>query len=166
MANLEEKIAQLPSAARKEISDIVEYFYWKYAGEHAETTEKGEKEKLEQVLQSAQEKLLALEDNWDDRGVKQIKEGTIQRTNEFFFNLQAKMLQEGVRWIFPEIFSGTKGDILVQWKTDRFQLVIVIPEDPVKPTNYYATDYDKNEEEGTATNERLNNLYFNWVGQF
>ncbi len=165
MATFDEKIAQLPPTARKEISDIVEYFHWKYGGKDVVTIDKGEKAKLEEVIQNATGKLLALEEDWDDHGAKSIKEGTIKRVAEFLVDLQSKILQVGVSWTLPEIFPGTKGDILVQWKTDRFQLVIVIPEDPVKPINYYATDFGKNEEEGTATKERLYNLYFNWARQ-
>ncbi len=165
MATLDEKIAQLPPAARKEISDIIEYFHWKYGGTYTETIDKGEKAKLEKVLQNAKGKLLALEEDWDENGAKKIKEGTYKRVAEFLVDLQAKILQVGVSWTLPEIFPGTNGEILVQWKTDRFQLVILIPEDTTKPINYYATDYNKNEEEGTATNERLNNLYFNWARQ-
>ncbi len=166
MVTLEEKIAQLPPAARNEISEFVEYFHWKYAGDQSETTEKGEREKLKQLLLTAKEKLLALEEDWDDRGAKPIKEATIQRIIEFLSNLHAIIIHDCVGWIFPEIFPGTKGKILIQWKAERFQLVIVIPEDPVKPTTYYATDYGKNEVEGTASNERLNNLYLNWTRQF
>ncbi|HMF32841.1 MAG TPA: hypothetical protein VKK79_15560 [Candidatus Lokiarchaeia archaeon] len=128
--------------------------------------EGNQREKLEQQLQEARDNLLSLEYNWDDRGAKKIEEATFQRMVEFLFDLLENIQQEGIKWELPEIYPGTKGEVLVQWKTDRFQLVIVIPEDTLEPAIYYATDYDKNEDEGTASNERLNSLYINWARQF
>lgn len=166
MATLEDKIAQLPPAARKEIGDIVEYFLWKYASESTETTQEGEADTLKQLLHDAREKLLSLEDDWDDRGAKTIEEGTFQRAESFLLNLQTKLQSESTHWVDPEIFPGTKGEILIQWKSDSFQLAIVIPENTSDPATYYATDYGKNEDEGTASTERLNSLYINWARQF
>ena len=55
MAILEDKIAQLPPAARKEIVGIVEYFLWKNAGEPTEITQEGEGETLQQLFYEARE---------------------------------------------------------------------------------------------------------------
>jgi len=120
------------------------------------------------LILAAKEELLSLRDDWDGEGAQQVKESTFWRAVRFLRSLQAFVQQQQSAPLLelPDIFPRPNGDILIQWKTDQFQLVVTIPEDESKPAVYYGKGDAENVTKGTVTFAKLPQIYVNCVQMF
>lgn len=94
--------------------------------------------------------ILDLADNWDDEGSKGYQLSTWQRATSFLSNLSAKAWDSfRVTIDAPKIYHGPDGSIDVFWKTDKYQILANIPEDPSLPATFYGSNFKKDSIKGT-----------------
>ncbi len=90
--------------------------------------------------------ILGLKDNWDGNNAKKYELETFRRATAFL-----KSLVEDFWLLFnyklesPLILPGINGEIDIEWKNDKFQLLISIPEDESELAGLYGSDYEDDE---------------------
>lgn len=77
---------------------------------------------IDKVVDAAEERILALEEDWDGQGSPAFEKQTLDAIRNFLFELvdESKLSVAKQVWIAP--FSG--GSIDLQWQTDPFDLLI------------------------------------------
>jgi len=85
--------------------------------------------------------ILDLEDDWDQDGAARFSEDTWWRAAHFLLNLAADVeSSHGVSLRPPRILPAAQGAIALHWKTDTFELLATVPENPAAPLTYYGDD--------------------------
>ena len=77
---------------------------------------------IDKVIDAAEERILALEEDWDGQGSPTFEKQTLDTIRNFLFELVEGSKLSVVKqvWIVP--FSG--GSIDLQWETEHFDLLI------------------------------------------
>ena len=77
---------------------------------------------IDKIVDAAEERILALEEDWDEEGSPAFEKQTLDAIRNFLFELvdESKLSVVKQAWIAP--FSG--GSIDLQWQTEHFDLLI------------------------------------------
>ncbi len=91
---------------------------------------------IDKIVDDAEERILALEEDWDGEGSPAFEKQTLDAIRDFLFKLIDESELSVVKqvWIVP--FSG--GSIDLQWQTDHFDLLINFCDDG--NVTYYGKD--------------------------
>ena len=115
---------------------------------------------LNKRIKKKMNKILELRDNWDGEDSKTYNGETLKRAKSFLISLIKDFwMLYNLELDIPMIFPGIDGDIDIEWKNKRFQLLISIPEKDEMLAGLYGSDYAEDEIEldfdCTKTNLRL-----------
>lgn len=109
-------------------------------------------------------KILELEDNWDGEGSKTYNAETLKRAKSFLISLIKDFwMLYNLKLDIPMIFPGIDGDIDIEWKNKKFQLLISIPEEVEKLTGLYGNDYAEDEIELDFDSTKINLRLLSWL---
>lgn len=77
---------------------------------------------IDEIVDDAEERILALEEDWDGQGSPAFEKQTLDAIRNFLFEIvdESKLSVVKQAWIAP--FSG--GSIDLQWQTEHFDLLI------------------------------------------
>ena len=91
---------------------------------------------IDEIVDAAEERILALEEDWDGEGSPAFEKQTLDAIRNFLFELVDEFELSVVKqvWIVP--FSG--GSIDLQWQTEHFDLLINFCDDG--NVTYYGKD--------------------------
>ncbi|HMF31983.1 MAG TPA: hypothetical protein VKK79_11235 [Candidatus Lokiarchaeia archaeon] len=132
-----------------------------------EKIKKPKKSELKDLLDDFKREISDLNEDWDGEGAKKIIEETFKKVVNFLVDLNQKCRKARLgSIILPQIFPGTAGEIELQWNTDRFKLVVIIPENEKATAIYYATDYADGKIKGTLELEKLYQIYITCLRMF
>ena len=117
-------------------------------------------ETLSEHIKKRMNKILELRDNWNGEGSKSYNAETLKKAKRFLISLIKDFwMLYNLELDIPMIFPGIAGDIDIEWKNKKFQLLISIPEKDEKLSGLYGSDYAEDEIELdfdiTKTNLRL-----------
>lgn len=99
---------------------------------------------LEKVIKESQ-KLLQLEDNWDEEGSSGYSEITLNKAVKFLKDNAINYFKNSGVWVTaPEICPGPDGSIDLLWKLEDRELLINIPVDENQSATYYGDDSKNN----------------------
>lgn len=88
--------------------------------------------------------ILNLDQNWDEYNSKKYKQRTLDKANKFLrLLLENFLLLYNLELELPRIFPGMNGDIDIEWKNDKFQLLISIPEKENELAGLYGDNFRK-----------------------
>ena len=145
--------------------DVKEGFYEVFTttSEHIKEMEERGIELVEvfnKHIKKKMNKILELRDNWDGEGSKTYNVETLEKAKSFLISLiQDFWMLYNIELDLPMIFPGIDGDIDIEWKNKKFQLLISIPEKDENLMGLYGSDYAEDEIELdfdiTKTNLRL-----------
>ena len=126
-----------------------------------EMEEKGIKfvETLNKYIKKRMNKILELKVDWNGEGSKSYNAETLKKAKSFLISLiQDFWMLYNLELDIPMIFPGIDGDIDIEWKNKKFQLLISIPEKIEDLSGLYGSDYYEDEIEldfdSTKTNTR------------
>jgi hypothetical protein len=96
---------------------------------------------LEAEIESAQEKLTALADNWDGEGSAEYSKETINNAAEFLMS-QDLLLRKicGMSLPVPQINPGPDGSIDLFWKQPTWELLVNVPANSNQAASFYGED--------------------------
>jgi len=98
----------------------------------------------------ASKQILSLKENWDGEGSPGYKESTWIRTVEFLANYALRIWREFELIIdTPIISQGPEGSIDIYWKTNDYDLLVNISENPESPATFYGENKGKNHIKGS-----------------
>ena len=125
-------------------------------------------EDIEDLFKNKEDYILSLDENWDNMGAKIYKLETIQRAKHFLINLFISFLDLcEIRIDLPRIQPGIDGDIDLEWKLERFRLLISIPENIEEEAGAYGDDYGDDVLKISFLPEKLNSEFLIWLrGQY
>lgn len=85
--------------------------------------------------------ILKLGTSCEEEGIPAYKEKTLKRAIKFLENHAVWLWKNhGICIDAPKILPGPNGGIDLLWKTDTYELLVNIPEDPNKPADFYGDD--------------------------
>ncbi|MHA1381967.1 MAG: hypothetical protein ACTSRG_26650 [Candidatus Helarchaeota archaeon] len=120
--------------------------------------------KLNNEIENSKVRILSLEDNWDGEGSKAYIKETWERAIDFLKQFYHTLLVEHDLLIkIPDIQPSSEGDIDIHWETEKFELLLGIPENPEEPASYYGDDYSDNTIEASTKLDSLNNILITWM---
>jgi len=120
--------------------------------------------KLLKEIKNSETRILSLEDNWDKEGSKAYKKESFDRAVTFLEQLYQKLIYEhDLRIQIPAIGPGPEGSIDIHWKTNKFELLLNIPEDYQELAGFYGDDYDKESIEGNLNLTSLQDVLVRWL---
>lgn len=108
--------------------------------------------KLEELKLEIEEskKILDLEKNWDGEGSIGYKEKTWNKMKAFLMKLAENYSKKYEFLIHtPFLNPGSNGAIDLHWQTNKFELLLSIPESDEVPINYYGDNYGRSSIKGT-----------------
>jgi hypothetical protein len=109
-------------------------------------------------------KILELRDNWDGEGSKTYNVETLKKAKSFLISLiQDFWMLYNLELDLPMIFPGIDGDIDIEWKNKKFQLLISIPEKDENLTGLYGSDYAEDEIELDFDSTKKNLRLLSWL---
>ena len=91
---------------------------------------------LETKVNEAKERILRLEEDWDDAGCPAYKSETLDAAAQFLYQI------DNPEAINVRIAPASEGSIDLHWKTDKFELLINFH--PNNSVSYYGDDYNGN----------------------
>ena len=101
---------------------------------------------LNQYIKRKMKEILNLKPNWNGEGIKSYKEETVNRAKKFLISLvQDFQILYNLELDIPMIFPGIDGDIDIEWKNDKSQLLISVPENKESLAGLYGSDYVEDE---------------------
>ena len=99
-------------------------------------------DKINNKFDSIIKEILDLREDWDGYGAKSYKIKTINRCKTFLHSLLSDfIILFNLELDFPLILPGINGDIDLEWKTNKFHLLISIPESDQELAGAYGTNY-------------------------
>ena len=113
-----------------------------------EMEERGTKivEVLNKHIKKKMDEILELRFNWNGEGSKSCNIETLERAKSFLISLiEDFWILYNLEFDIPMIFPGIDGDIDIEWKNDKFQLLISIPENKENLAGLYGSDYAEDE---------------------
>jgi len=63
----------------------------------------------------------------------------------------------------PNLLPGPEGSIDIQWKMEKFDLLINVPEDPQELPTFSSDDYTQNSIKGTLDPVKMQPVLFSWL---
>ena len=93
-------------------------------------------ESLKTKVNEAKERILRLEEDWDDAGCPAYKPETLDAAAQFLYQI------DNPEAINVRIAPASEGSIDLHWKTDKFELLINFHSD--NSVSYYGDDYNGN----------------------
>lgn len=109
---------------------------------------------------------LGYENNWDGEGSKSYKKETLEKLNQFLLNISQEFFKINKKRIAaPYINPGMDGAIDLHWKTDKFELLLSVPESSDVPITYYGDDYKDNIIKGTLNIDNFG-VILSWIKTF
>ncbi len=88
--------------------------------------------------------ILNLDQYWDESNLKKYKKKTLEKAKQFLRSLLENfLLLYNLELDLPRIFPGINGDIDIEWKNDKFQLLISIPEKENELAGLYGDNFRK-----------------------
>ncbi len=89
---------------------------------------------------------------------------SLERAKNFIISLKKDFLRlYNLELESPMIFPGIKGDVDLEWKNDKFQLLISIPEDKNELAGLYGNNYGENEIELDFYINKQNSKLLSWL---
>lgn len=88
------------------------------------------------IVSEAKERILRLEEDWDDAGCPAYKPETLDAAAQFLYQI------DNPEAINVRIAPASEGSIDLHWKTDKFELLINFH--PDNSVSYYGDDYNGN----------------------
>ena len=121
-------------------------------------------EALNKHIKKKKDEILELRFNWDGEGSKTYDVETLERTERFLLSLLEDFwMLYRLELDTPMIFPGIDGDIDLEWKNDKFQLLISIPENKENLAGLYGSDYAEDEIELDFDISEKNLRLFAWL---
>jgi hypothetical protein len=115
-------------------------------------------------IDESMSRILALEQNFDEKNSPPYEKSTLNRAISFIKKLAYSVWKLNQMIIpIPKILPGPEGSIDVCWKTPTFQLLINFPMDLDEPASYYGDDYGKNTTEGIFDGTKLDQIFLFWL---
>ena len=142
----EKKIPTKSIINKQMVDGFLEVFKGKTV--YNEQLEKKKKEMLKKIKNQINIKIIdiaLLEDDWDGYGYKAYLMKTLKKAKYFLLSLREyfwALYQQELR--LPLIYPGINGDIDIEWKNNKFQLLISIPESE-ELAGLYGNDYGDDE---------------------
>lgn len=106
------------------------------------------------------EKILQLQDNWDDQGSPAISKAAWASTIKFLFDYAKSVLKETGRTIItPKIYPSANGSIDIAWDAPTYEILVNI-DNKGKVATFYADDKNDHMLQGSFNpNEISSNLF-------
>jgi len=105
--------------------------------------------KLAKVIEESKY-ILKLHNNFDGEDSKGYQFSTWERVIYFLVNYFNRALDyQGILIESPNIYHGPDGSIDILWQTERYKLLISIPEEQEAPASFYGDDFKMNKIKGT-----------------
>ena len=121
-------------------------------------------EVLNKYLKKKMEEIVNLKVNWNGYGSKPYEKETLIRAKNFLISLiQDFWILYNLEFEIPMIFPGINGDIDIEWKNDKFQLLISIPDDKNELAGLYGNDYGEDEIELDFDINKPNPMLLSWL---
>ncbi len=121
-------------------------------------------EALKKYIKKKRDEILKLRFNWDGEGSKAYNSETLKRLKSFLISLiQDFWILYNLELDIPMIFPGIHGDIDIEWKNDKFQLLISIPENKENLAGLYGSDYAEDEIEIDFDINKTNSRLLSWL---
>ncbi|KKN41900.1 hypothetical protein LCGC14_0718650 [marine sediment metagenome] len=121
-------------------------------------------EVLSKYIKKKVEEILKLKDNWDGEGSKAYNQETLTRSKNFLISLvESFWIIYQLELDIPMIFPGINGDIDLEWKNNKFQLLISIPEDKNELAGLYGNNYGEDEIKLDFDINILNPMLISWL---
>ena len=114
------------------------------------------------------EKILANSSNWNNKNNCSYNQETLKRAILFIKN-HALYLYKNFNLTLntPDIESGPKKSIDIHWQTPNYELLVNIPNNPLKPNTYYGDNYNNFTIKGSFNSTEIEHelftlLYSHW----
>jgi len=119
---------------------------------------------LNQHIRRKMKEILDLKPDWNGERAKSYKKETFNRAKNFLISLmQDFWILYNIELDIPMIFPGIDGDIDIEWKNERFQLLISIPVKSENLAGLYGSDYAEDEIELDFDISKTNIRLLSWL---
>jgi|GEM_PF-3483912 len=120
-------------------------------------------ERIAEAIEASQ-RILALEDNWDEEGSIGYKKSTWDRATAFIRDTAISYWRVIGSWaVPPRILPGPEGSIDIHWKTANRELLINIPSDEKVPAGYYGSGGPQDTVKGKLDTSSQNLWVLTWL---
>lgn len=92
---------------------------------------------LEDILNESISYIRNLPQDWDDDNAPKFKEETIRRTSELVREICHQIWEAEIEIPPPKIQHTSNGSIDINWESEKFELLINIPDDIDKSVNFF-----------------------------
>ncbi len=121
-------------------------------------------EDLNDAIEESRQRILTLKEDWDGDGGKPYQEETWKRATTFIRKLSEKLwLDVGLKLPVPKICPGPGGSIDVHWKSQKYELLINVPENADEPADVYGDNYKELVIKGTFEILELIGVIAEWL---
>jgi hypothetical protein len=111
--------------------------------------------------------ILELEPDWDESGSAAYSESTLRSAHEFVLRLASSWRKHSSTAMpLPKILPGPDASIDLHWKSERYELLANIPNDPSKPATFYGDDFGNACIRGSFDPSRLRQALIFWLAAF
>ena len=119
---------------------------------------------LQTEIESAQEKLTALADNWDGEGSAGYKRETLNNAEEFLMS-QDRLLRETWKMSLPvpQINPGPDGSIDLFWNPPTWELLVNVPARANEAASFYGEDHTGHNIKGSFDTSEFNLGLITWL---
>ena len=109
--------------------------------------------------------IMNLPDNWDGNDAPSFNEKTLERVFSLLKNILDKLWNEMIKISIPLIQPVSDGSIDINWETDKFELLINIPEEQNELINLYGEKlgYPQEELEVRSNYDLIANVIIAWL---
>ena len=94
---------------------------------------------MTETLEEQLQRILSLEDDWDDDGAKRILPKTAEKAKLYLIQMNKLLAEKSLQLGDPHLYPEADGEIGFHWKTRQYELLLGIPEED-KPASYYGDD--------------------------
>ena len=122
-------------------------------------------EELNNSFEEYRNYIINLPDNWDGYGAQSFNETTLNRACFLSKNILEKLWNDMIEIPIPLIQPVPDGSIDINWETDKFELLINIPEEQNELVNLYGEKlgYPQEELEVRSNYDLIANVIIAWL---
>ena len=120
-------------------------------------------ELIQAEIESAQDKLTALADNWDGEGSAKYNKETLNTAAEFLMNQSRFLRILEKRLPIPQINPGPDGSIDLFWNQSTWELLVNIPSIENEAASFYGEDQTGHTIKGSFDTSETNFGVITWL---
>jgi hypothetical protein len=121
---------------------------------------------LEEEAQRAKTAILSLKDDWDGEGSTGYSEKTWDRAMDFLDIHVQEVFRKCGHVLVPKILPGPDGSIDFHWRSERFELLVNVPESDDVSVSFYGDQFNgRNSFKGPFDRASLSRILVTWLGE-